>query len=160
MATTPPIEPRALVIDSNVLIAIYAREQNRLSQAKSALSDYANHGWAFYAPGVIVGEVLFVLCGKLQKGELSAADDEKAIADFADQMTAVLPPPAGEASLVLRAEQVRSGYGCSHSADGLYLALAEELARTTTTELLTFDQGLAKQAAKNAPTVKVNLLIP
>ena len=70
-------------------------------------------------------------------------------------MASVLPPPNGEASLIHRAEQIGSGYGCSRSADGLYIALAEELTATRPTILLTFDQGLPNQAAANAPTVTV-----
>lgn len=38
------------------------------------------------------------------------------------------------------------------------LALAEELAQSGAAELLTFDGGMVNQAAKNAPTVKINLL--
>jgi predicted nucleic acid-binding protein len=52
----------------------------------------------------------------------------------------------------------RDGYGCSRSSDGLYIALAEELVNTYDTEIVTFDKGFINQAAKNAPTVKVNLL--
>lgn len=73
-------------------------------------------------------------------------------------MQSVSPPPNGEASLILRADQIRGSYGCSRSADAPYIALAEELSRTYTTRLLTFDQGLPKQAAQNAPLVKVHLL--
>jgi len=74
------------------------------------------------------------------------------------RMTAILPPPSGEASLILRADQICGGYGYSRSADALYIALAEEISQTTTTRLLTFDQGLPKQAARNAPLVSVHLL--
>ena len=61
---------------------------------------------------------------------------------------------------MLRAEQIRSGYGCSHSADGLYIALAEQLGRSQPTTLLTLDAGLSKQAARNAATVIVDLIVP
>jgi len=60
--------------------------------------------------------------------------------------------------LIARAEEIRGGYSCRRSADGLYIALAEELSQSVPTELLTFDEDLPKQAAKNAPAVKVNLL--
>jgi predicted nucleic acid-binding protein len=73
-------------------------------------------------------------------------------------MSVTFPPPSGDAALIARAEQIRNGYGCSHSADGIYIALAEELSQSGATELLTFDTDLPKQAARNAPTVKVNLL--
>jgi hypothetical protein len=53
---------------------------------------------------------------------------------------------------------MRKSYGCSRSADSIYLALTEELAQSATVELLTFDQDLQKQATKNAPGIKINLL--
>ena len=58
----------------------------------------------------------------------------------------------------MRANQICEGYGYSRSADALSIALAEELSQTTTTRLLTFDQGLPKQVAQNAPLVNVHLL--
>jgi predicted nucleic acid-binding protein len=67
-------------------------------------------------------------------------------------------PSGGDASLLVRAEEVRSGYGCSRSTDGLYIALAEELARQCPVEILTLDEGYINQVANNAPSVKVNLL--
>jgi predicted nucleic acid-binding protein len=148
----------AVVIDANVLIAVCAREQDKLATAEAALADYTAKGWLFYAPGVILGEVLYILCGKLQSGLLNATAHREAIENLQDQMKAILPPPRGEASLIARAEEVRSGYGCSRSADGLYIALAEELAQAGAAELLTFDAGFANQIARNAPTVMVNLL--
>ena len=53
---------------------------------------------------------------------------------------------------------MRSGYGYSHSADSLYLALAEELGQAWITHLITFDEGIPKQAKQNAPTVIVRVL--
>ena len=78
--------------------------------------------------------------------------------DFQVFMRSVSPPPGGEASLIPRADQIRSGYGCSRSADALYIASAEELSQTYTTRLLTFDQSVPKQAAQHAPLVRVHLL--
>ena len=46
------------------------------------------------------------------------------------------------------------------TADSIYPALAEELAQTRPAVLLTFDPGIPNQAAKNAPTVTVQVLIP
>ncbi len=160
---TPSNNPSAVakgvvVIDANVLIGICAREQDKLVTAEAALLDYSTRGWLFHAPGVIVAEVLYILCGKLQGGQLDPAAHQEAVESFQDQMKAILPPPRGDASLIARAEEIRHSYGCSHSADGLYIALAEGISQTVTTELLTFDEGMSKQAAKNAPTVKVNLL--
>ena len=160
MATITANNSGAVVIDANVLIAIYAREQNKLKLAEIAVNDYAGRNWQFYAPGVIVSEVLYILCGKLQSAVLTQADYAKAIQDFADQMTVILPPPHGDGALILRAAELCQGYGCSHSADGIYIALAEQLSQQGATELLTFDQGMVNQAAKNAPAVKVNVLIP
>ena len=148
----------AVVLDANVLIAICAREQDKLLTAETALAAYTANGWLFYAPGVILGEVLYILCGKLQNGLLDATAHQEAIENLQDQMNAILAPPSGEAALIARAEEIRSSYGCSRSADGLYIALAEELAQTGAAELLTFDTGIVNQVARNAPTVTVNLL--
>ncbi|HEV8158126.1 MAG TPA: hypothetical protein VGP58_03790 [Pyrinomonadaceae bacterium] len=75
-----------------------------------------------------------------------------------DLMTAVSPPENGEASLIKRAEEIRESYGCSRASDSLYIALAEDLTKKRQTEILTFDKGFVNQAAKNAPTVQINLL--
>ena len=74
-------------------------------------------------------------------------------------MQGILPSPRGDASLITRAEEVRSGYGCSRSADGIYIALAEDLSKTGPTKLLTFDQDLENQVKQNAPTVSVHLIV-
>jgi predicted nucleic acid-binding protein len=67
MASTPANSPGSVVVDANVLIAFCAKEKDKFTKAHDALADYAQKGWLFYAPGVVVGEVLYVLCGKLQK---------------------------------------------------------------------------------------------
>lgn len=158
MATTPANNPRAVVMDASVLIAICAKEQDKAATAEAALINYAVQGWRYYAPSVIISEALYVLCGKAQSGALSAVEHQTVIRSLIAYMRVIFPPPNGDAALIARAEVIRSGYGCSRSADGLYIALAEELAQTATAELLTFDTNLPKQAARNAPTVKVNLL--
>lgn len=158
MASTPASSPGSVVIDANVLIAICAREKDKFDKAQDALNDYARSGWLFYAPGVVIGEVLYVLCGKLQNGTFTTIEHKKAIKSFEAQIRAILPPPNGDAALVNKAEELRSGYGCSRSADSIYLALAWELAQSVATELLTFDKDLEKQAVKNAPSLKINLL--
>lgn len=66
--------------------------------------------------------------------------------------------PNDETVFVKRAVEICQSYGCSHSSDSLYIALAEELAKTQTVELLTFDKGMIDQAAKNAPTVTIKIL--
>jgi predicted nucleic acid-binding protein len=68
------------------------------------------------------------------------------------------PPPGGDVALLLRAEEISSGYSCLHTTDGFYIALAEELAKHGDAEFVTFDKGVVNVAAKNAPTVKINLL--
>jgi predicted nucleic acid-binding protein len=94
----------------------------------------------------------------LDKAILNAAEHKKSVEFFQDYMTIIQPPPNGETSLIKRAEEIRNGYGCSRTSDGLYLALAEELTAIRPTEFLTFDAGVINQAAKNAPTVSINLL--
>ena len=153
-----PSNLQAIVIDANVLIAVCARERDRLAAAEAAINDYAAKGYLFYAPNVIVGEVLFVLCKKLQDGSLTRIDYDDAMESFAEQMRVILPPPGGEASLIARAKEIRSGYGCSRSSDSLYIALTEELTKSGPAEFLTFDGDTVNQIAKNAPTVKVNLV--
>jgi hypothetical protein len=75
-------------------------------------------------------------------------------------MAAVMGPPNGDRALIARAEQLRGSYGCTRSADGIYLALAEELAKAGPAEIVTFDAGLEQQAKQTAPTVQVTLLTP
>ena len=50
------------------------------------------------------------------------------------------------------------GYNSLHSANGFYLALTEELAKSGAAEFLTFDKRTVNVAANNAPSVKINLL--
>ena len=73
-------------------------------------------------------------------------------------MQLVNSPPGGEGSLVLRAAAVRGTYTCRRSAGGIYVALAEALATSHRTVLLTFDENMAKQAARVSPTITVHLL--
>lgn len=61
MASTPASSPGSVVIDANVLIGICAREKDKFDKARDALNDYARSGWLFYALGVVIGEVLYVL---------------------------------------------------------------------------------------------------
>lgn len=151
--------PPCLTVDANVAVALSAKEADKYETAKRELWKYARDGYQFYAPGVIVAECLFVFCKKLAEGSLSPADHADAVADFSLFMEMVLPPPNGDGSLVGRAEEIRRSYGCSRSADGIYIALAEELAGGGTAEILTFDSGLVNQA-KHASGVSVRLLLP
>ncbi len=147
----------AVVIDANILIAICSKEPTEAT-ARAELTNYTNKNWAVYAPSVISSEVLFVLCKKVQNGIIDTNTYQKAVEDLVDFMTVILPPPNGDAALLIRAEEIRSGYSCLHTTDSFYLALTEELARSGAAEFVTFDQGTVNVAARNASTVKVNLL--
>ncbi len=148
----------AVVIDASVAIAISARETDREPKANAELHRYSTAGYTFYAPGVIVAETLYILCGKLQQGLLTTDEHAQAILDFETLMANILPPPGGEVSLVAHAEAIRTGYGCSRSADGIYIALAELLAQNVPAVIVTFDQNMQNHAARNAPTVNVQPL--
>ncbi|MDQ3013891.1 MAG: type II toxin-antitoxin system VapC family toxin [Acidobacteriota bacterium] len=152
-----PNNPSAVVVDANILISICAKEPSHIT-AETALADYVAKNFVYYSPNAVVPEVLYVLCQKLQGGLLTAAEYEKAVQAFKKQMAAISTPPGGDASLIDRAKEIQSGYGCSRSADCLYIALAEDLAKGGASELLTFDKGTVNQVAKHAPSVKVNLL--
>jgi predicted nucleic acid-binding protein len=150
--------PPAVVVDANVLIALCTKEKLTFQTAQTAFSNYAKNGWEFFAPNIIVAEVLYVLCEKKSQGLLTDQEHEEAVEFFKDYMNAFNPPENGEHSLIERAVEIRESYGCSRSSDSLYIALAEDLTNTRTTELLTFDKGFVNQIAKNASTVKINLL--
>jgi predicted nucleic acid-binding protein len=158
MATTPPSRPPAVVIDANVVIAVCAKEAGTYLNALAQMRQYVQDGWEVYAPGVMVAEALFGLCRQQQNGIVSSSQHQRAIQRLLISLTAIQPPPKGDAALVERAEQIRGSYGCSHSADGLYIALAEELAQAGPAELVTFDAGLRSHAAAAALTVTVRLL--
>ena len=149
------INTKIVIPDANILIALCANEPKQ-SKAEKALEDYANDGWEFYAPNLIVAEVLYVLCQKHQGGTLTDKAYAEAVENFQDQMNVV--KTISDADLIKRAFEIQQSYGCSRSADGIYIALAEHLAKSYTVEIVTFDGGLVNQAAKNAPTVKVNVL--
>ena len=148
----------AVVIDANIWISICSQEPSAAT-ARKALADYTAKNWAFYAPTVVITEVLFALCRKLQDGSLTAATHQQAIDDFRlSFLPAIAAPPKGDAALIVRADAIRQGYSCLTSADGFYIALAEELTVNGAAELLTLDKRLVNVAANNAPSVKVNLL--
>ncbi len=125
--------------------------------AENAFDFYAKNGWEFFAPNVIVGEVMFALCHKLAAGVLTEAEYEKAVESFLNLMKSIVTPN-DETDFVERAVEIRASYGCSRSSDSLYIALAEDLVKIRTVELLTFDKGMVNQAAKNAPTVTIKVL--
>jgi predicted nucleic acid-binding protein len=149
-----------VVIDANVSIAISAKEIDTYPVALAQMRQYVHTGSLIYAPGVLIAESLYILCRKLQNSILTAAQHRRAVQRLRRITSGIMPPPNGDASLVERAEQIRGSYGCSRSADGLYIALAEQLAQAGPAELVTFDTGLQTQAAAAAPTVTVRLLTP
>ena len=151
----PTIKTKIAIPDANILIALCAKEPKQ-SKAEKALEDYANDGWDFYAPNIIIAEVLYVLCQKHQGGTLTDKAYEESVENFEDQMKVI--KTISDADLIKRAFEIQQDYGCSCSADGIYIALAEHLANSHTVEIVTFDGGLINQAAKNAPSVKVNVL--
>jgi predicted nucleic acid-binding protein len=149
-----------VALDATFVIAYCAKEPGRHAKADAELKNYAKNGWEFFAPGVLVAESLFVFRRKLTAGQLTPVEHVQAVQSLEALMRAVLPTPNGDASLIARAEQIRGTYGCSHSADGIYLALAEELAKSRTAEIVTFDAGMETRARKNCPTLSVKLLTP
>jgi predicted nucleic acid-binding protein len=160
MATMPVSQPSSITIDANVLIALCAKELDKYAVADAELTSCSQAGSQFYAPGVIVAECLYVLCRKPEDQSLSPTDHAAAVADLNAYMGMILPPPHGDQTLIVRAEQIRRGYGCSRSADGLYVALTEERSSAGPAELLTFDSGLQNQIKANAPSVVIRLLVP
>lgn len=156
MVPTP--SPGAVVLDASVVIALASGEVGRDAIATAEIARYGSMGYQLFAPGVIIAETLYVLCGKHKSGSLSPTDYATAVAVFQRTMATVQPPPNGDVALIQRAEQISNGYGCSRSADGIYIALAEELQKSMPTIILTFDQHMPGQAASKAPSVTVQLL--
>jgi len=148
-----------VVIDASVVIPLCSREAQTYAVALAQMRLYQSSGAVAYGPGVLVAEALFGLCRKLANGVLTPEQHGRAIRHLQVRMRGILPPPNGDASLTARAEEIRGSYGCSRSADGLYIALAEQLAQTGPAELVTFDAGMATQAAAVAPSVVVRLLV-
>ncbi len=152
---SPTNNPNALITDANIIISVCSKEATA-TIAKSELESYAKNGWEFFAPNIIVAEVLYILCQKLQNGLLTAKAYDEAIENFQDQMKVTQTP--GDAQFIKRAKEIQNSYGCSRSADSIYIALAEDLAKTRTVEFLTFDRGIINQAVKNALMITVKIL--
>lgn len=154
---SPADNLHAAVIDASILVSIASKETPTHLPAEAAFKAYSQNGWEFFAPNVIVPEVMFALCQKLTGELLTGPEYEQAVESFLDYMTIISTRDDGT-DLVKRAIEIREGYGCSRSSDGLYIALAEDLAKTRTVELFTLDRGMVNQAAKNAPSVVVKVL--
>jgi predicted nucleic acid-binding protein len=152
---SPTSNSNALVVDASLMIAVCSKEPTAAA-VETELENYALNGWEFFAPNIIVAEVLYILCQKLQNALLTQRNYDEAVENFRDQMKSIETP--NDAQFIKRAKEIRETYGCSRSSDSIYIALAEDLAKTRTVELLTFDKGMKTQAAKNAPTVTVKVL--
>jgi predicted nucleic acid-binding protein len=159
MAMTPKTKPiEIVVLDASVAVAICAREADKVIQAQMAMDEYSQDGTQFYSPNVFVSEVLYVLCKQVNKAKLTVETHKQSITDFEKFLLLLEPNPNGDYPLMRRAEEIRGDYACRRSADGLYIALAEQLSATYETVLLTFDEDMPKQAARHAPNVTVRLL--
>jgi predicted nucleic acid-binding protein len=151
----------AVVIDANILIAICSKEEGLFEAAQAVLSDCAERDAEFFAPHVIVSEVLFVFCRKEEDTDddnFSKDEHVKAIEAFSKYLTIISFPQAGDASLIERAVESRKWYRNFRrydSSDGLYIALAEKLSQTRSTEFITRDKDLKKILEENLPIVKV-----
>ena len=152
--------PLFTIVDANVLTALCAHEPDKYAHAQAEVEKRARQGSLFYAPSVLIAETLFALCRRLADGLITPTEHAKAVESLNVHLKVILPPPDGDASLVERAEQIRGTYGCSRSADGLYLALTEALAYTGNAELITFDAALQTQASIMVPALTVTLLKP
>jgi predicted nucleic acid-binding protein len=139
---------RTAVLDSSFLTAYCSKEPGRYERAAAE----------FFAPGVAAAESLFALCRKLQEGLLTPQEHVSSVRVLVLLFSCFRGLPGGDLQLTERAEQIRAGYGCSRSTDGIFIALCEELARHGPSEIVTFDESMRLQAAKNAPTVSVNTL--
>jgi predicted nucleic acid-binding protein len=158
MAMHPPSSPLSVVVDASFLVGLCAKEPDKHGAAEATLVACDARGCTVYAPHLAVMEVLYALCRKLVDGRMSGVDYEDALGNLQSLLTAIEFPRDGDASLIAAAERIRAGYGCSRSADSMYIALAEELAARGPVELLTFDAAQARQAAATAPSVTVTLL--
>ena len=146
MASGSTTSPTSVVIDASVVIALCAKEPDKLANAATKMKEYVNNGCVFYAPGTVIAECLYVFCKKLSAGKLTAAEHSSAVLNLITMMGQILPPPTGDKTLVKRAEEIRGSLACTRSADGIYLALAEELHKAASTEVVTFDGAMKAQA--------------
>ncbi len=156
MAMTPMNSASVVVIDASVLVSIVSIEIETHVAAKKAFTEYTLSGAEFFAPSVMVGKVIYALCKKVEAKELTEAEHTEAIKSFEDFMTKIAVQ-IDDNQLIKRAIEIQKSYGCSHSADSFYIALTEVLAENGSVELFTLDRGMKKQAAKNAPSVVVNV---
>ncbi|MCC7307365.1 MAG: PIN domain-containing protein [Acidobacteria bacterium] len=146
--------PGIVGIDASIIVSIVSKETSTHLATEEILNRDTTDGAVFFAPNVLISEVLFALCQKAANGMLSEAGYQKAENAFQD-ILAGISMANNEAGLVRRAIEVRASYGCSRSSDSLYTALAESLASKNSVEIFTLDAGMTNQAAKDAPSVVV-----
>jgi len=150
----------SVTLDSSLVVALCTKETDKEAPARAALDAWQQQGAAFYAPGVLVSEVLFVLCKKRESGELTPEEHARAL-DALEVLCALLEPmQESDCSLFRRADALRTLHTCRDCADGLYVALAEHLSANGPAVLLTFDAGQKRMAEREAPAVTVQLLVP
>lgn len=128
MNPTSQTNNNAAVIDASIFVSIASKEAATYLIAESAFDLYAKNGWEFFAPNIVVGEVLFALYHKFTAGVLTEIEHEKSVESFLNLMKNIQTPD-DETDLVKRAVEIRETYGCSRSSDGFYIALAEDLAK-------------------------------
>src|SRR5258708_32946668 len=95
-----------IVADANVFIAICAKEAKTYPVALAQMRLLVQAGCAIYAPGVMFAETLYILCRKLENGIMTPVQHSHAIQRFRHGVRGVLPPPHGDASLAIRAEEI------------------------------------------------------
>ena len=140
-------DPTVVVLDASAAVAYAAKEPGRFGHIASHLAANRAAARDLFAPGLIVGESLYVLCKKLAKGQFDATAHTAAVAALVKLMAGVRPPPGGDASLIAPAARLAAGYTCAKSNDFVYLALAEQLvAAGEVVEVVTFDDDQAKRA--------------
>ncbi|MCX6379919.1 MAG: hypothetical protein NT023_10660 [Armatimonadetes bacterium] len=150
---------QAVILDATVVVSLASKEKNTYLHATAAVNRYIALNCDFFAPGVLVSETLFTLC-RMKENDKTLTNEEhrRAVKDFHTLYGFILPPPNGEADLIFRAETIRGDYTCYRSADSIYIALAQALSETRPATLLTLDEGLQKQATRNASGVIVELI--
>ncbi len=158
MDVTPTAKPPAVVVDASVIVGLCANEPDKYSAARAKFEEYAAAGCELFAPGVAIAEVLYALCRKLQENVFDLTDYLNAVTLFDSLMVDIKPSPKGDASLILRAEQIRASRGCSRANDALYLALAEQMMADRKAEVVTFDGKMKTHASAHAAGVAVQLL--
>jgi hypothetical protein len=131
--------PSAVIVDSIVLISICSKETSH-STAAQALADRAAKGSVFLCAWRNCSRVLFVVCRKLSDGTLSTIAHDEAIRDIeGPSVRYASRHRMGSAAHGPTSKRDSDRYSCLHSADCLYVALAEELTASSRAEFLTFD---------------------